>query len=186
MRTLLALGAVAVLLVGCANNDTQPDFADLTETWAFSGKMAVRNAREASSFNVDWVQSQASFEIELSGPLGQGRVEVAGRPGRVTLRQGDDVWHARSLTELGQRLADMNLPLDHLQYWVRGRASPRDIGTLTLDNQGRMTRLQQSGWTVNFPAYYGDGPDALPQRIDFERDDASGRLVIRNWLADAS
>jgi len=186
VKQLLILATALLVLAGCANQGPQPDYADLTETWAFSGKMAVRNASEASSFNVDWVQSQADFEIELSGPLGQGRVEVAGRPGRVTLRQGDDVWRARSLTELGQRLADMNLPLDHLQYWVRGRASPRDIGTLTLDNQGRLTQLQQSGWTVHFPSYYGDSADALPRRIDFERDDSSGRLVIRNWLADAS
>lgn len=184
-RLLLTLAAVATTLVGCINYGVQPDGSELTENWAFTGKMAVRNDSEASSFNVEWQQMAQAFEIELSGPLGQGAAQIKGQPGFVTLQRGSDIWQADSLTELANQVADMQLPLDHLQYWVRAKPYPGSRSELERsDENGQVTSIRQSGWRVTYPSYYGDGATALPRRIDFERDDRSGRLVIRNWMTE--
>lgn len=183
-RVLLIALLVPLLLVGCVTTGPQPDGSELTENWAFTGKMAVRNATEASSFNVDWQQMAQAFEIELSGPLGQGAAKIEGEPGYVTLQRGGDFWQAGSLSELGNQVADLNLPLDHLQYWVRAKPYPGSRAELKRAESGQVESIRQSGWMVTYPAYYGEGATALPRRIDFERNDSSGRLVIRNWMSE--
>ncbi|GGX63760.1 lipoprotein insertase outer membrane protein LolB [Saccharospirillum salsuginis] len=185
MRVLVSLLIVATL-AGCANFGPQPDGSELTEHWSFTGKMAVRNTNEASSFNVEWQQMAQAFEIELSGPLGQGAAQIKGQPGFVTMQRGNDVWQAGSLSELADQVADLQLPLDHLQYWVRAKPFPGSRAELLrAEDSGQVTTIRQSGWEVTYPSYYGEGATALPRRIDFERDDRSGRLVIRNWMTES-
>lgn len=182
---LLALILVVLSLAGCARQTIQPQASELTEHWSFNGRMAVRSATEASSFSVDWQQNAAAFDIHLSGPLGQGAINIEGQPGHVTLTRGQDVWQASSLTELGYQVSDLELPLDYLQYWVRARPAPYSDASLAVDDDtGLVMAIQQAGWEVNYTAYFGEGGDALPQRIDFAREQSSGRLVIRNWVAE--
>lgn len=186
MRRLLCLTLAAALVTGCANFKTQPDATELTEHWAFSGKMAVRDANEASSFNVYWEQDAGAYEIELSGPLGQGAVHIVGEPGNVVLQRGDELVQAQNLRRLAYEVTNLNLPLDYLQYWVRARPAPEQRSTVVRSPQnGQVERIEQSGWVVTFPAYYGEGESALPRRIEFQRNDSSGRLVIRNWISEA-
>lgn len=182
---LLALVLMVLSLAGCARQGLQPQASELTEHWSFNGRMAIRNDSEASSFSVDWQQRAAAFEIYLSGPLGQGTVTIEGQPGHVTLTRGRDVWQASSLTELGSQVSDLELPLDYLQYWVRARPAPYSNASLAVDDDtGLVMAIQQAGWDVNYTSYFGEGGDALPQRIDFARQHSSGRLVIRNWVAE--
>lgn len=185
MPRLFAALLVAALLTGCAGFKPQPDATDLNENWAFSGKMAVRDSEEASSFNVHWQQEAQAFDIELSGPLGQGAVVIEGRPGEVVLTRGDERVRADSLRQLAYEVTNLNLPLDYLQYWVRARPAPNtEASVLREPTSGQVELIEQSGWTVTFPAYYGEGETALPRRIDFQRNDSSGRLVIRNWISE--
>lgn len=182
---LLVLALITLSLAGCARQTIQPQASELTDHWSFSGRMAIRSASEANSFSVDWEQRAAAFDIHLSGPLGQGAVNIEGLPGRVTLTQGRDVWQATSLTELAYQVSDLELPLDYLQYWVRARPAPYSNANLAVDDEtGLVMAIQQAGWEVKYTTYFGDGGDALPQRIDFSRNQSSGRLVIRNWIAE--
>jgi outer membrane lipoprotein LolB len=183
---LLALVVISlVLLSGCTSFGPQPDAGDLTDNWALSGKMAVRNTTEASSFNVNWEQRKQHFEIELSGPLGQGAVQISGEPGRVTLTKGSDTVTRSTLRELAYEITDLDLPLDYLQYWVRARPYPDIEAEIERDPDSRqVNRITQSGWQVDYPLYFDDTTEALPRRIDFARDGSSGRLVIRNWISE--
>lgn len=185
MKSLLVVGLMTLLLAGCARFGPQPGSSDLTENWALSGKMAVRNATEASSFNVDWEQRAEDFEIELSGPLGQGAVQISGEPGSVTLTQGDDQVTRSTLRELAYEITDLDLPLDYLQYWVRAKPYPGIEATIDRDVDSRQVqRIIQSGWQVDYPLYFNETGESLPRRIDFARNGSSGRLVIRNWVSE--
>lgn len=185
MKTLLVFSLVTLLLTGCARFSTQPGTSDLTENWALTGKMAVRNATEASSFNVDWEQRAQDFDIELSGPLGQGAVQINGKPGTVTLTKGDDQVTRSTLRELAYEITDLDLPLDYLQYWVRARPYPGIEATIDRDATSRQVQsITQSGWQVDYPLYFNETGESLPRRIDFARNGSSGRLVIRNWVSE--
>ncbi|MEX1216025.1 lipoprotein insertase outer membrane protein LolB [Saccharospirillum sp.] len=185
MKSLLILGLATLLLTGCARFGTQPGASDLTENWALSGKMAVRNATEASSFNVDWEQRAQDFEIELSGPLGQGAVQINGEPGKVTLTKGADQVTRSTLRELAYEITELDLPLDYLQYWVRAKPYPGIEAIIDRDAASRQVQsINQSGWQVDYPLYFDETGESLPRRIDFARNGSSGRLVIRNWVSE--
>ena len=174
-RTLLL--SATVLLAGCTL--VKKHSLNAAGDWAFTGKMAIRSANEASSFNVQWLQQQAYYQISLSGPLGQGEMTIKGVPGDVTLHSGKDTYRANNLNQLVYELTQMHLPLDHLPYWVRSQAMPASAASETRNQAGQLTKLIQSGWTVTYSAYFADSE--LPRKLTFQRGSDSGKLVIRHW-----
>ena len=177
--TRFAAMTLSLVLVGCAS------FSNLSHDenidWAFKGKMAVKNSVEASSFNVIWRQEASAFDIELSGPLGQGRINVYGDHASATLVQGKDQWTANSLEDLLWDLQQISLPLDYLRYWVRALPKPNEPFKQQLnETSGFINELTQAGWTVQYSRYQ-DSPPFMPTKLSFSREDRSGKLVIREW-----
>ncbi len=77
----------------------------------------------------------------------------------------------------------MRLPVNGLRYWVRGLPEPGSTPVLQTDASGRLTRLEQNGWIIEYPAY---APTSilnldLPERIVARRPDLSVKLVIEQW-----
>jgi len=177
---LLILVATIWVLSACSTFKTQPTPADLD--WSFTGKMAIRNATEAQSFNVDWLQMGETFQIRLYGPLGQGEVIIKGNPQQVTLIKGDQRLESHSLNGLLYESTGMDLPLDHLQYWVRAKPMPFETHLAKLNDTGQVSQIDQSGWTVLISDYF-DETTPRPRKLSFANQRDSGKLVIREWNA---
>lgn len=169
----------AALLTACSLNPVKT--TEPLGHWSFSAKMAVRNATEASSFNVNWQQADANYTIELSGPLGQGAVTVTGEPGRVVLQQGDEQWESYSLNALVFEVTQMDLPLEHLSYWVRALPDPTAPYRLERNPANQISSISQSGWDVEITDYFETDDGFQPRKLAFARDGNSGKLVIRQW-----
>ena len=177
--TSLYCACLLALLTGCTT------FGGLAKNesadWAFQGKMAIKNATEASSFNITWQQLGETFDIELSGPLGQGRMSIHGDENAVTLIEGNDQWSANSLEDLLWDLQQIQLPLDYLQYWVRARPKPAERYSQKLDaDTQKVKELNQAGWRVQYDSYHETVP-SMPRKLSFIRKNNSGKLVIREW-----
>lgn len=175
-RPLLLVISV-LLLQNCANFNHAPEVGP--GEWSFTGRMAIQADDEATSFNVDWLQQQGRYEIELSGPLGQGRVLIAGSPERVTMEDANDQHTAPNLNALAFELVGIELPLDHLPYWVRAIPHPERDFAMESNGQNQVVSIQQSGWNVTFDDYFDDSD--LPRKMVFARGNDSGKLIIRAW-----
>ncbi|MFQ3229619.1 lipoprotein insertase outer membrane protein LolB [Reinekea sp.] len=170
---------VTLIATSCATFTGLPE--NEAADWAFQGKMAIKNNSEASSFNVIWQQLGKEFDIELSGPLGQGRITIHGDKHSVTLTQGKDQWTANSLEDLLWDLQEIQLPLDYLQYWVRALPKPSEPFNRELNSDsGQVTQLKQAGWLVHYDSYH-EGTPSMPKKLNFIKADSSGKLVIREW-----
>lgn len=181
--TAVLFGLSLALLSSCSNLKTATSIAN--EQWAFIGKVAIRNAQQASSFNVDWQQNQGAYRIVLTGPLGQGEVTITGNKTGAVLRQGDNIYHANNLTQLVYETTALDLPLEELMYWVTGKAYPLDKALTQTNAQGQTTSIQQADWTVSISAYFEDQPNQ-PRKLSFERASNSGKLIIRQWYTATS
>lgn len=170
---------VALLLSACSLNPVQT--SESAENWSFSGKMAVRNATEASSFNVEWLQTGQQYTIELSGPLGQGAMTVQGQPGHVTLQQGDDIWKSDNLNNLVFDVTRIDLPLEHLRFWVRALPAPGSPYELQRNDADLIESIEQSGWRVSISDYFVVEAGSQPRKLSFARAENSGKLIIRQW-----
>ncbi len=183
------------LLTACAtpptptpDNDSawsvrQTRLARLTE-WRSEGRIGVINGGDGWHARFQWAQQGADYRIDLSGPLGQGRVliESSGVEVRIQTQDGQN-WTAPDADTLVEQALGVRLPVNGLRYWIRGLPQPDSKPTLHTDASGHLTRLEQDGWIIEYPAYVPTSQINLdlPERIIARRQDLSVKLVIEQW-----
>ena len=176
-------GFLALLLAGCAG---LPGMPEAPETFVLSGKVGVREARESFSANLLWHQKGEAFDIDLWGPLGQGRVKLVKKDDGIVLRSDRGVLAEGEADAVMRAHLGWSLPVDVLPAWVQGgpyAGAPAE--GLSRDDEGRLTAFTQLGWAVLLERYQtvqdGEAGRDLPTRITATRDDARVRLVVSEW-----
>ena len=195
LRPALFLAVLIALLSGCAIPPaTSPEAAAAwtarqnrlarISTWQADGRIGVVSGQDGWHANFQWAQQDSGYRIDLIGPLGQGRVivESNGTEARVQTQDGQS-WTAPDADALLEQSLGVRLPVNGLRYWARGLPEPGSTPTLQTDAQGRLTRLEQNGWVIEYPAY---APTSilnldLPERIVARRQDLSVKLIIEQW-----
>lgn len=181
---LALLGACAQLPQRTTGAWQPPDWP----AWSLRGRIAVHAGEQGWHASLAWRQTGAAYQLELSGPLGQGAVRMSGDAEGVTLERADGLrdW-APDADALLVRNTGWTLPISGLRYWVQGRAVPGRPARWERDADGRPLRLRQDGWDIRYSRYQ-DQPDGrpLPRRIDLERDTIRARLLIDTWAGPAA
>ena len=188
--------AVSALLVACETtpelvpvDDPERAWAErqvrlaLIEQWSAVGKLGMQSAQDSWSAGLSWRQDRDGYRIRLSGPLGQGLMELRGSPGLVEMRtSGDVVYRARTAEELMQNHAGWRVPLSGLRYWIMGLPDPQArIIDVELDPMGRLAELRQLGWRIRYQRYGEFDGVALPTRLALENSQLRAKLVLRSW-----
>ncbi len=123
------------------------------QSWNLRAKMGVKTGPKGGSATLKWHYAIDKQDIELYGPFGGGRViikvdqdgaELRDTKGRVI--QGDTASEVL-YTRLG-----WHVPFDHLSDWARGLPG-EGASDLELDNEGRLVRLIQDNWEVQYLGY---------------------------------
>lgn len=146
--------------------------------WTLEGRVGARTGDEGANFSVYWQQHNEFYNIRISGPLGQGAATVSGGPGHAELRTADGVWTADSLDDLLAQTTELDMPLDLMQYWVRGIPSPRSPAGIRLNHVPVLERLEQEGWEVDYDQFHDDN---MPRRLTIRQNDNYARIVIQSW-----
>lgn len=158
------------------------------QSWQVMGRISVTTEEEGWHASVNWVQRGSSYSIDLIGPLGQGRVRIWGDDQGVQLRTADGrLYTASSPERLLQQTLGTAIPIEGLIYWVRGLPDPRQPVVLQGDPQGRLTHLEQRGWSIDYLRY--SEPDQLarwdlPTRIRARQNGLMVKLLINRWDLD--
>jgi outer membrane lipoprotein LolB len=151
--------------------------------WICTGRVGATNGKGSLSASMRWVQDRDGYQIRLSGPLGQGLVDVIGSGSGVSLRTGDrGTFFAPSPEVLLDEQFGWRLPVSGLRYWILGLPVPdAEVSSRELDVYGRITRLEQSGWRIDYLDYIlVDGVD-LPSRLELLHPELSARIAVRRW-----
>ena len=194
-RLLLASGALTLLLPGCVRAlfrreeppppEERPP-VDVVARWRALGKLAARTGDGNWSASLDWRQADEDFRLRLSGPFGQGALQVEGSPGNVELTTARGERRSAPTPEalLAQEL-DWDLPASSLRHWITARAHPGvPVESWTLDEAGRLASLAQQGWRLDY-VYRGDpNGHSLPDRITLRGEGVVLRIAIRDWRID--
>jgi outer membrane lipoprotein LolB len=192
----------AVLILGCAPAPQRPSpdsvqaaweqrrarLSELSE-WRVVGRMALQNGDEAYHGHVDWRQDREGYRIRLNAPLGQGSVELQGKPGEVTLRSGDgDPIRAVDPNSLLREATGWRLPVAGLRWWVLGVPHPEGARPVEarLDDSGRLELLRQDGWGIEYRRYTELDGLELPDKVFLSRGDLRVRLVMERWSLAAA
>lgn len=185
---MLSVAGCAALVPG-ASTDPQALFAarkarlEQQDIWAFTGHFAVRLEEEGWQGGLRWDQDRATFDIDLLAPFGKQVANLQGDSVKVRLTTAEDSRSAASAAALMQDLYGWSLPVEGLRYWMLGLPDPQlPVTTLTVDDQGRLMRLDQAGWQIDYQ-HYGEADQGLtlPQRMRLSRQGLMLRLEVERW-----
>jgi outer membrane lipoprotein LolB len=206
-RRVAAIAFGAMVLAGCAvapvraplppaqraeavaRQDARERALATMPDWHLAGRIALSNGSRGGSGRLDWTQRGIAFEVVLSAPVTRQGWRLAGAPGDVVLegldggprRGGDPAALLREAT-------GWEIPVEALSSWVRGaRAAAGGPGQLQFSADGRLARLEQDGWTLDYSDWrlQPDGVE-FPMRISASRDPARVRLVVDTWSPDGA
>ncbi len=150
--------------------------------WQINGKIGIRAPKDSGSGTLFWLQRQDYYDIRLSGPLGRGAARLTGSPGKVSLEVANQGRYEAPTPEvLLEEQLGWNLPVSHLNWWVRGLPAPDSKSRLTLDAASRLANLDQDGWQVEYLSYAEQNGFWLPERIKLHGADLDVTLVIKEW-----
>ena len=192
---LLGLAPLALAVPGCAWKPWRreagfvpPDAAppdDEVASFRAIGKLAarVRDGNGSWSAAFDWRQNEADFRLRLSGPFGQGALEVRGRPGEAVLENAKGERRTAATPEaLFDQELGLDLPASSLRHWITARARRGvPVEDWALDEGGRLASLTQEGWRIVYRYPPGSGDDSLPNRITLHGSRFVVRVVVRDW-----
>jgi outer membrane lipoprotein LolB len=175
-----AVLALAVLSAACAQLQTAVPEKVVFE---LSARLAARYGAETFSGNLAWRHAERNDEMLITTPFGQGVARIVREGDMAILTTAEPKeYRASDAESLTEQVLGFRLPLAGLSDWIRARpssASPSGDASFKEDRSpdGRLQRLEQNGWTIEYQAYDGERPSRL--RLSYPGIEL--RLAISQW-----
>ena len=177
LRTGLALGMLAAVS-GCASvaPNTDLPLSGTDRAVEYRGRFSARSERngreEGAHGSFVWLQQGDSVQLSLVSPLGQTLAIVTALPGQATLELPNQAPRsAPEVDTLMQQALGFSLPVSGMRDWLQARPAPGTVVRAERDATGRLTELEQHGWTVRFQEYRETAAGEAPRvrRMDLAR-----------------
>lgn len=195
MKSLFPLLILIGLLQACVTSPplTPIEFKqhqaliDPINNWEIQGKLGIKAPSESLTASINWKQATPDYVIQLRGPLGQKSLRIEGNNKQISLRENDKpAITSQSAKELFKQTTGWELPLDELNYWVRGLAAPGKINSIQFNEQGLIKNLAQHNWQIEYQQYQLIEPESpgifLPKKMIVQYKELRLTLIIRNWI----
>lgn len=183
-----------LLLAGCAAVPAQQRISEpaayrphlqqisAIASFAVSGRIAVLTETKGFSGSIRWHHRPDGEDMAFYSPLGTQLGQLSADADGVTLTTSDQKsYQANDAETLTQQTLGWSLPMAGLPDWVLGRPAAGEFEIHDWDDLGRITRLQQNGWDIEYPAYQGN----LPSKVVLKSPKLDLKLVIESWQTDA-
>lgn len=152
--------------------------------WNLNGRLSLTNNKESGTVTFHWTQDDDRYLMRFISPLGQGTYALRGGEGNgVYLHTAKNkVLHAEDAESLLRQYVGWYIPLSGFRYWVRGLPEPGvEITNQQFDEQGRISEMQQAGWSISIKRYMDVAGVGLPSKIFMQDDHFKLKLIIQDW-----
>jgi outer membrane lipoprotein LolB len=171
---------VLVSVAGCVGRSAlDPAGAD----FSVRGKIGVRQAQDGASARFNWLQTGDRYDIEVWGPLGQGRTRLSGDAARMQVFQGDVLQATGKPDQIMTHYLGWSVPVAILPSWIKGQPDPNfPVTAPRTDDSGRTVSFIQAGWSVALSGF-GQGHEvALPRKIVGTNGNRRVIVVVQEYL----
>lgn len=182
-RCLALLSVLAA--AGCASLPGQP-VDDAVLEFELQGRIALRYGKEGGNARVVWRHAVNADDLLVTNPLGQGIARISRQGNDVQLVTADSKeYQARDAEKLTESVLGWRLPLAGLPDWVRGRAAASRPSQVRRDADGRVSRIEQDAWRIDYLAWEGKLPSRVTLVYEGSGADSSVeiRLIVDQWQA---
>lgn len=198
MGNLPWLIVVLLLLNACASVTVEEDVAGykavqqkraetlgLISNWGLVGKISLDDGDRGGSGKLRWNIENQHSTLEFHGALGRGAWRLQAGPEGAVLKEANGSQQAAvNVDDLVQQRMGWPVPVEALQWWVRGLAAPGVVEKEEIDAEGRLQGLEQFGWRVEFSRYQAVEGIPLPKRLNAGRGDYRVKLAVGRWRLD--
>jgi outer membrane lipoprotein LolB len=152
------------------------------DRWGFSGKISLDDGDQGGSGKLHWDVLADRSELDFHAAMGRGAWHLQVDPERAVLKEATGEQHvAANVNDLIHQRIGWPLPVDALQWWVRGLAAPGLVDAEQFDSQGLLLHLEQFDWSIDINRYKNFAGLQLPIRVDARRDNYRVKLAIGRW-----
>jgi len=131
--------------------------------------------------NLHWKQDGDAFQMRVAGPFGIGAASISGRGKQIEIRTAKGTFTTENPEgDLRDRLG-WTFPVSHLRYWVLGVPAPGSGADVEYDGDGRLTSLEQDGWTMEVSEYQDAGTLELPRKFEVANAEVRIKVVVDGW-----
>ncbi|WP_341326298.1 lipoprotein insertase outer membrane protein LolB [Methylotuvimicrobium sp. KM2] len=176
---------VLTVLTGCSTSPVKDlaayselgrgEFYQLRE-WSLDGRVSLTARHDSWAGAIEWRRADSEEMIRVSGPFGQGAVNINIADDYVDVDRGDGAvrYYDRSDEFITEQLG-FYVPLRSLRYWVIGLADPNE----SFENIGN--GFIQAGWTIRYRKMQKTDRGLLPYKIDVSNPEVKLKLIIDQW-----
>ncbi len=185
LKSLILKAIFAALLAsGCAS---KPLPLNPGVDFRVAGKFGVRDGETGYSARFAWQQSLDTYDIEVWGPLGQGRTRLQGDSLSMSVLQGGELLAQGSPEEVMHASLGWSVPVAVLPAWIRGTPHRElSFADPVRDTEGRYTEFVQLDWQVKLSGYERSTDGLTPGRVVAENDGKRVTVVVRDYLENAA
>ncbi len=195
LTTLTSLILFA-LLSGCSSLPPEPQtpppehsrtelqqWLENQQNWHIKGKIGIRQGQEITSAAMNWTQQSDRYHIFMTGPMGQGSIDIKGSRQDVTMQiSGEGIYFASSPEQLIEQRLGWSLPISNLLYWIKGLPAPGSEHEISLDQHNRLETLRQNNWKIRYSNYRHVADGNLPGKIILHQGKKLRvTLIIKEW-----
>jgi len=150
--------------------------------WTLNGRLAISDGKDGGSGSLIWQNDGDRTRISFHGAMGKGawQLQADSTGARIELANGE-IHEAPTVTALVVQELGWKVPIDALSWWVKGLADPAKWESRELDEQGRLVKLSQFGWEVEFGNYDEVSGSMLPSKLTARRGKYLVKMVVRTW-----
>ncbi len=130
---------------------------------------------------VHWAQLGEDYQVRLWGPFGAGAVLISGNLEHAEIRTAEERFQTTDPERALRERYGWTLPVAQLRWWVLGIPAPAGKAGLQLDDQGRLSNLEQSGWSLDYQEYQWVDGRQLPRKLALANDEFTVKLVVDQW-----
>jgi len=175
---------VAIPTVAPARDAHQTHLASIAhiQNFIIDGRIGVQTDGRGVSGSIHWLHVDKKDDIALFSPMGGKIAEVKTSDDSVTLTGSDGKTYTASDAEtLTQQTLGWRLPVTNLLDWALGRPTSDAIEMANWDNAGKLTKLVQDGWEIEYLEYRDTDGHQLPSKFTLRNPKLYLKLVIERW-----
>ena len=153
-------------------------------TFQINGRIAVQMEKQGFSATTQWQHAPNQDVMEVFSPFGSKLAAINRTDKNVTLTTADQKQLQASTVEfLTEQTLGFKLPLTGLSDWALGK--PRLQGEAPAmaqyDEMGRIIKLNQQGWDIEYSDYQQVNNIALPKKIFLKSPKLNLKLLVESW-----
>jgi outer membrane lipoprotein LolB len=138
---------------------------------------------------INWSRQREGFSMVIEAPFGQGVIRIESnlstdKNKQFKLTLADGKYHLGATPEaLLVNLLGWSIPVTGLKSWIKGLPQPNVESNYEIYGSGRLKSLRQSGWLINYLAYFSEEKQAqqLPKRLYLKHNNLGIKIVIERW-----